>query len=71
MNDIESELAQGKAEVVGEIRLATFGSAGVGIIPDVLRQLAENYPQLTLSIVELEPADAIKAAAANRGYRHY
>lgn len=71
VNDIESELAQGKAEVVGEIRLATFGSAGVGIIPDVLRQLAENYPQLTLSIVELEPADAIKAAAANGGYRHY
>lgn len=66
VNDIESELAQGKAEVVGETRLATFGSAGVGLIPDVLKQLADGYPQLTLSIVELEPADAIKAAAANQ-----
>lgn len=66
VNDIESELAQGKAEVVGEIRLATFGSAGVGILPDVMQQLANAYPQLTLSVVELEPADAIKAAAANQ-----
>lgn len=66
VNDIESELAQGKAEVVGEIRLATFGSAGVGILPDVIKQLSASYPQLTLSVVELEPADAIKAAAANQ-----
>ena len=43
VNDIESELAQGIAEVVGEIRLATFGSAGVGLVPDVLKKdLAER-----------------------------
>ncbi|MDF7649985.1 MULTISPECIES: LysR family transcriptional regulator [Pantoea] len=66
VNDMESELAKGKAEVVGEIRLATFGSAGVGILPGVFQQLSDSYPQLTLSVVELEPAEAIKAAAANQ-----
>lgn len=66
VNDIESELAQGKAEVVGEVRLATFGSAGVGLLPGVIKNLLESWPQLTVSVVELEPPEAIKSAAGNQ-----
>ncbi|NBB04693.1 MULTISPECIES: LysR family transcriptional regulator [Pseudomonas] len=66
VNDIEAEIAQGRQEISGVIRLASFGSAGVGLVPKCVQFIEQNHPQLAVSLIELEPAEGLKAAAANQ-----
>lgn len=66
VNDIEAEIALGREQVSGDIRIASFGSAGVGLVPIGIRRLESTHPQLSISLVELEPTEGLKAAAANQ-----
>ncbi|ATP47705.1 LysR family transcriptional regulator [Pseudomonas putida] len=66
VNDIEAEIAQGRQEISGVIRLASFGSAGVGLVPKCVQLIEQSHPQLAVSLIELEPAEGLKAAAANQ-----
>lgn len=66
VNDIEAEIAQCKHEVTGEVRVAAFGSVAVGILPFAIRALEHSHPKLTVSLVEMEPTEGLRAAAANQ-----
>jgi DNA-binding transcriptional LysR family regulator len=66
VNDIEAELAQSKHEVTGEVRVAAFGSVAVGIMPFAMRALETSHPKLSISLVEMEPTEGLKAAAAHQ-----
>jgi DNA-binding transcriptional LysR family regulator len=66
VHDIEAEIAQSKQEVTGEVRIAAFGSVGVGLLPLAIQSLEQTPPQLNISLVEMEPTEGLKAAAANQ-----
>lgn len=66
VHDIEAEIAQSKHEVTGEVRIAAFGSVGVGLLPYAIKSLEVSHPQLNISLVEMEPSEGLKAAAANQ-----
>jgi DNA-binding transcriptional LysR family regulator len=57
---------QSKQEVTGEVRIAAFGSVGVGLLPLAIQSLEQTHPQLNISLVEMEPTEGLKAAAANQ-----
>jgi DNA-binding transcriptional LysR family regulator len=46
---------------MGQLRLATFPSAGATLLPGVLAELARAYPGLRLSLLEAEPRESIPA----------
>jgi molybdate transport repressor ModE-like protein len=48
----------------GRLRLATFSSAGTNLVVPALRAFSRLHPQVRLSLVELEPEEAIPAVAA-------
>jgi DNA-binding transcriptional LysR family regulator len=66
VNDIQAEIAQSKHEVTGEVRIGAFGSVGVGLLPRAFQSLERTHPQLNVSLVEMEPTEGLKAAAANQ-----
>jgi len=66
VNDIQAEIALSKEEVTGEVRVAAFGSVGVGLLPHAIQSLEQTHPQLNVSLIEMEPPEGLKAAAANQ-----
>ena len=56
---MESELESSLIEVTGTVRLAVFQSAALGIIPEALTLLTEEYPALRVEIVQREPESAL------------
>ncbi|CAN7372590.1 LysR family transcriptional regulator [Pseudomonas sp. Pseusp16] len=66
VNEIEAELDQGKDQITGDVRIAAFGSVAVGIVPNAIRSLLESQPQLNVTLIEQEPSEGVKAAAANQ-----
>jgi DNA-binding transcriptional LysR family regulator len=56
---MESELVSSLTEVRGTVRLAVFQSAALGIVPQALTLLAEEYPQLRVEITQREPEYAL------------
>ena len=56
---MESELVTSLTEVRGTVRLAVFQSAALGIIPQALTMLAEEYPELRVEITQREPENAL------------
>ncbi|GAB7542757.1 hypothetical protein CS8_024260 [Cupriavidus sp. 8B] len=66
VEDIEAELAAANSQVTGEIRLAAFGSLASSVVPQAIASLAKEHPQLSVTILELEPADGLKAAASKK-----
>ncbi len=66
VEDIEAELAAANTQISGEIRLSAFGSLASTVVPHAIASLANDHPQLNVSIQELEPADGLKAAASKK-----
>ena len=56
---MESELVTSLTEVRGTVRLAVFQSAALGIIPQALTMLADEYPELRVEITQREPENAL------------
>jgi DNA-binding transcriptional LysR family regulator len=57
----EAELARGTG---GNVRIAAFPTAVIGLLPGALSRVREQAPDLTIQVLELEPA-AARAALRN------
>lgn len=55
----EAEVAAARESATGTLRLASFQSVLVALLPDTLSLLAQRHPLLRLTIVELEPEQAL------------
>lgn len=66
VNDIESELAEAKGAIAGEIRIAAFGSVATTLIPAMFERVLQEHPNLDLRFEELEPSEGLKAAASKQ-----
>lgn len=51
----EAALAATRSDIVGDIRVATFQTAAIALIPEVLDIVAQRHPALTLYLSEIEP----------------
>jgi molybdate transport repressor ModE-like protein len=56
---IEACLAEHHGAVTGTVRVAAFATAARGLLPDALRTLGSQYPELTVHLTEQEPHEAI------------
>lgn len=54
-----AELDNSLTEVTGTVRLAVFQSAALGIVPQALTILREEYPQLRVEVTQREPESAL------------
>lgn len=60
---IESGIAEHRGAVAGALTIAAFATAARGLLPAVLRDLRARYPDLSVSLSEREPHEAIPALA--------
>jgi DNA-binding transcriptional LysR family regulator len=63
----EAALAATRSEIAGVVKMATFQTAAISLIPDLLRTLGERHPGLTVYLSEIEP-DAGSAALLAREF---
>lgn len=56
---VEADLAEHRGAVAGTLSIAAFATAARGLLPGVLRDLRSRYPDLTVSLSEREPHEAI------------
>lgn len=66
MNAIEADLASETRELSGELRIAAFGSAATSIVPPAIARLSQAHPDLRIQFTEMEPSEALRAAAAKQ-----
>lgn len=59
LNDAEEELQAIAGLRGGRLRLAGFQSAGATLVPRAVATFLERHPEVELSMIEAEPADAI------------
>jgi DNA-binding transcriptional LysR family regulator len=59
MEVMQAELDSSLTEVRGSVRLAVFQSAALGIIPQALTILRDEYPALRVEITQREPENAL------------
>ena len=64
VEDIEVELASESEAVVGEVRLAAFGSFFMGVVPSAFQMLRQQHPELVLSFTEHISQDGLRAVTA-------
>lgn len=58
---IETDLADQRGAVAGELSVAAFATAARGLLPAVLGALRRDHPELDVRLAELEPAEALTA----------
>jgi DNA-binding transcriptional LysR family regulator len=58
---VESGIAEHRGAVAGTLTIAAFATAARGLLPEVLRDLRSRYPDLSVSLSEREPHEAIPA----------
>jgi DNA-binding transcriptional LysR family regulator len=56
---VESAIAEYSGTVAGPLSIAAFATASRGLLPAVLRDLRRRYPDLSVSLSEREPHEAI------------
>jgi DNA-binding transcriptional LysR family regulator len=61
VEQVEASLAEHRGTVVGTLAVAAFATAARGLLPGVLADLRSRYPELSVSLSEREPADALPA----------
>lgn len=64
METIETRMREASQRVHGTVRLAAFSTAIRGLLPETLRRLGEDAPDVRLEVRELDPWDAVDAVAA-------
>ncbi|GAA3729943.1 LysR family transcriptional regulator [Salinactinospora qingdaonensis] len=57
--EAEADLEAQRGRVIGHLRVAAFATALRGLLPHVLRDLAERYPQLDVQLFERDPRVAL------------
>ncbi|MBC6460548.1 LysR family transcriptional regulator [Actinomadura sp. HBU206391] len=58
---VEASLAEHRGAIAGTLAIAAFATAARGLLPGVLRDLRSRYPDLSVSLSEREPHEAIPA----------
>ena len=58
---VEARLAGHRGAVAGTLSIAAFATAARGLLPSALRDLRSRYPDLSVSLSEQEPHEAIPA----------
>ena len=58
---VQARLAAHDGAVAGTLSLAAFATAARGLLPGALRDLRSRYPDLSVSLTEQEPHEAIPA----------
>ena len=61
----EAELAAAQDEVVGRLRVATFGSVLLELVPAALTRLAGEHPRLQVAVTQMEPEPAVAGLLAH------
>src|ERR1039457_1836588 len=61
VEQVEADLAGHSGAVTGTLNIAAFATAARGLLPGVLRDLRSRYPDLSVSLSEQEPHEAIPA----------
>ncbi|MEN3280576.1 MAG: hypothetical protein V7607_1716 [Solirubrobacteraceae bacterium] len=61
MDEAEAEVAVAAQAVAGVVRIATFQSAAIQLLPLALRQLDDAYPSLRIEVVEMETEQGLQA----------
>jgi DNA-binding transcriptional LysR family regulator len=64
IEEARTDLAEMRAEVAGDLRVAAFPSVAVSLLPAVMRDLAARYPRLTVTLDVMEPDLALAALRA-------
>jgi DNA-binding transcriptional LysR family regulator len=57
----EIEIAQLRDTVAGDVRISAFPTVAAALIPSTMVELRDSYPQLRLSLQDLEPYESVKA----------
>ena len=65
VEEAEAALEASTATVAGRLRVATFQSAALTVMPTVLRELARTHPQLVIQLAEFQPDLAISRLVAH------
>lgn len=60
----EADLARSLTSIVGTVRIASFQTAVISLIPWVLDDLSERHPSLKVLVNEIQPDGALSALAA-------
>jgi DNA-binding transcriptional LysR family regulator len=58
---VEARLARHRGAVAGTLSIAAFATAARGLLPSALRDLRSRYPDMSVSLSEEEPHEAIPA----------
>lgn len=61
VEQVEADLAGHSGAVTGTLNIAAFATAARGLLPGVLQDLRSRYPDLSVSLSEQEPHEAIPA----------
>lgn len=61
VEQVEAGLAAHRGTVAGSLMIAAFATASRGLLPVVVRDLKARYPDLSVSLSEQEPHEAIPA----------
>ena len=51
----EADLAATRSEITGSLKVATFQTAAIALIPDLLTIMSERHPRLTVYLTEIQP----------------
>jgi DNA-binding transcriptional LysR family regulator len=60
----EADLAAASRGVVGRVRVSAFPTAARALLVPALRKLVESYPNLHVSMIDLEPEESLPALKA-------
>jgi DNA-binding transcriptional LysR family regulator len=66
VEDIEAEFTPSRDTVSGEVTIAAFASLLTSLLPNTLSRLIKSHPKLDIIFHEMEPANALRAAAASQ-----
>lgn len=64
--DAEDDVARLSGAQIGRCVIGTFATAGVRLVPAVLRRLQQMLPGVNISLLEIEPPGSLRAIAEGR-----
>jgi DNA-binding transcriptional LysR family regulator len=59
LEEAEAELESNDTSVSGQITIAAFATAARGLVPQAIRGLRKNYPEMSITFHEQEPHESI------------
>lgn len=62
-----ADLASARAEISGDVRVATFQTAAISLLPELLTEMSQQHPGVTVHLSEIQP-DAGTAALMARDF---